>query len=361
MKQFYFAIAILLVVLSCTGKQRKLTTQNEGKDTTYLLIENQSVDSLVNDSDSTEHLVKFSSKYWFWDFETKEYVGKLANPDFTGNPYVTDKEYVELINEGCKENGINFGGHYTIIEKRCGCMCEHIFIVDRKSGKIFPRITLNKDDDGDGKYGYRYWTNSKLLIANSTLLQAGDGAGKYCYTTAWGVEPELYVWTGDNFRQLKDWRVDDSYRRPSAPKKRLSFKNVAEILADDSYSTWTEVKDSTASLALRFDYDGAVLAAYSSECYLTFPCKLEENKIVVYWDVDIDTKYDFDMVKAMNRIDKKYIGKPFMVLELANDTTFKATYPLPELIQKVNSSSTEKPQRTFFPNKYVIIQQGYLY
>ncbi len=182
------------------------------------------------------------------------------------------------------------------------------------------------------------------------------------YTTAWGIEPELYVWTGEKFRQLKDWRIDDASRKPDddLPTKRLSFKNAAEILADNSYSTWAEVKDGSASLALHFDYDGAVLASYSPECYLMFPCKLEGNKIVVYWDVDIDTKYDFDIVKAVNQIDKKYIEQPFMTLELANDTTFKAVYLLPGLVEKINNSSTEKPRRTFFPDKYVIVQNAYL-
>ncbi len=154
--------------------------------------------------------------------------------------------------------------------------------------------------------------------------------------------------------------TDVVQNEPDPPAKRLSFKNVAEIVADSSYSTWAEVKDGRASLALRFDDAGAVLACYSSECYLTFPYKLEENKIVVYWDVDIDTKYDFDIVKAVNQTNKKYIGQLFMILELVNDTTFKATYPLPELIRKINNSSTEKPRRTFFPDQYVIIQQGYL-
>jgi hypothetical protein len=41
-----------------------------------------------------------------------------------------------------------------------------------------------------------------------------------------------------------------------------------------------------------------------------------------------------------------------MVLELVNDTTLKATYPIPDLIRKINSSSKE---RTFFPEKFTLI------
>jgi len=38
-----------------------------------------------------------------------------------------------------------------------------------------------------------------------------------------------------------------------------------------------------------------------------------------------------------------------MILKLINDTTLEATYSIPELTKKINSSSIQK--RTFFPNK----------
>ena len=88
-----------------------------------------------------------------------------------------------------------------------------------------------------------------------------------------------------------------------------------------------------------------------------YPFKTDNNKIIVYWDNFIDTKYDFDIVKAIDKVDKKYIGKPFMILEFVNDTTLKATYPIPELIRKINSVSKE---RTFFPDKFVVSQDFYL-
>jgi hypothetical protein len=69
-------------------------------------------------------------------------------------------------------------------------------------------------------------------------------------------------------------------------------------------------------------YKDTLAISYSPECWFRFPYKLDENKIIVYWDNFIDTKYEFDIVKAMNKTDKKYLGKAFMSLELANDTTF---------------------------------------
>ena len=96
---------------------------------------------------------------------------------------------------------------------------------------------------------------------------------------------------------------------PQEPeKKRLSFKDVAEIVADSSYSTWVESQDSSASLALHFQDKDALGVSYSPECWLTYPYKLDGHKIVVYWDNNIDTKYDFDIVKAVNYLYPKGIG-----------------------------------------------------
>ena len=140
-------------------------------------------------------------------------------------------------------------------------------------------------------------------------------------------------------------------KNPNATK--LSYKNVSDIIADTSYSTWVELKDNSASLAIHFMEKNNILSiSYSPECWLMFPYKLDDNKIIVSWDNNIDTKYNFDIVKAINKTDKKYIGKTFMVLELVNDTTLKATYPIPDLIRKINSSSKE---RTFFPEEFTLI------
>ncbi len=140
--------------------------------------------------------------------------------------------------------------------------------------------------------------------------------------------------------------------------KRFAFKNISEIVADSSYSVWIKKKDNNFSLALHFQYKDTLAVSYSPECWLMYPYKIDRNKIVVYWDNNIDTKYNFDIVKAINKTDKKYIGKPFMILELQNDTTIRATYLLKELIEKVNNSNKE---RTFFSNSFNLVQDGEMY
>jgi len=146
---------------------------------------------------------KFISKYNFATFSTEVFTGKLANPDFTGSELAPDKQANEFMSNYMKDyvdfwtendEGINFGGHYTIIEMSCGCMCQLIHIVDRISGKIFA-VQLS------GKWGYLYQSDSKLLIANSELFTSLDSLTHYC--NRWGIVPELYVWTGKKFKRIQ--------------------------------------------------------------------------------------------------------------------------------------------------------------
>jgi hypothetical protein len=95
--------------------------------------------------------------------------------------------------------------------------------------------------------------------------------------------------------------------------KRLSFRNITGIFADSSYSIWVDKQYSSFSLALHFQEEDTLEVSYSPECWLVFPYKQDTNRLIVYWDNNIDTKYNFDVVKAINKIDKKIIGRPFMV------------------------------------------------
>jgi hypothetical protein len=139
---------------------------------------------------------------------------------------------------------------------------------------------------------------------------------------------------------------------------KLSFKNVSEIVADTSASIWVNKQGESFSLALHFQYKDTLAVSYSPECWLTYPYKMENDKIVVYWENNIDTKYDFELVKAINKIDKKYIGKPFMVLELVNDTTLNAVYLEEDLVKKINSTNKK---RIFFPDKFTLVQEDGMY
>jgi hypothetical protein len=175
----------------------------------------------------------------------------------------------------------------------------------------------------------------------------------------------LFVLTACNQNGRKNdqqVKADTTYaaileKQKQLPKRR-SFNDISEVVADSAYSTWVDRKDSSFSLALHFDEKDTLWLSYSPECLLVFPYTKDTNKLIVFWDNNIDTKYNFDIVKAINKVDKKLIGRPFMVLELENDTTLKATYLEKDLIRKINSSSKE---RRFFPNKFTLVKEGEMY
>jgi hypothetical protein len=162
-----------------------------------------------------------------------------------------------------------------------------------------------------------------------------------------------------NDRQAKNNTTDAAtLDKQSQQPTRYSFGSISEIVTDSSYSTWVDKQDGSFSLALHFQEKDTVAFSYSPECWLVFPYTFDKNQLTVYWDNNIDTKYEFDVVKAAKSIDKKYIGKPFMTLELMNDTTLRATYLLKQLRTTINSSNK---QRTFFPDKFTLVQKGEMY
>ena len=185
----YLLLIIFTLTLACCKDTNPDKTQTVFVETTKKSI--PKVDS--NPNTKGEKLIKFVSHYYFETFKTKLYAGKAASPDFRNNEFANDKEYVKFITEGCKNNDINFGGHFTIIQRSCGAMCEHIFLVDRITGKIYTDIRPN-----DGRYGYLYRKDSYLLIANSNVFQ--DDSLKY-YSDFFD-KPELYVWKHSNFQPL---------------------------------------------------------------------------------------------------------------------------------------------------------------
>ncbi len=110
---------------------------------------------------------KFAFKSQFDHFKADIiYKGKLAPPDFSTDPKA--KHFITRIREGCEAEGVNFAGHYTIIEWGCGALCQEMAIVDRISGQIiYSHIPF---DTADGHSGTRYKIDSRMLIINIETL-----------------------------------------------------------------------------------------------------------------------------------------------------------------------------------------------
>lgn len=130
----------------------------------------------------------------FEDFKTSLYKGNLAKPNFTNSTFSEDQEFVEFINKEIQGKTINFAGHYTIIEKKCGMECIRIFVIDRKTGEIVETEVID-----DGRFGFEYRKDSNLLIANSDLFVDNELTEYYEY---W-CKPEFHQLKGKQFEKIE--------------------------------------------------------------------------------------------------------------------------------------------------------------
>nr|WP_294859707.1 hypothetical protein [uncultured Fluviicola sp.] len=147
--------------------------------------------------------VRYKSAFHFSQFKVNPVTGKkLKLPDLTDVKapfcsYLNEKEWKAYVKSECLTQGVNFAGHYTIVEWGCGSMCQNMCIVNRLTGKIsFPNIT---DTHIDGYYGVRYQRNSRMLLTNSGLLEETPGY----YYADWGIYPEIYEWKNERAVRLE--------------------------------------------------------------------------------------------------------------------------------------------------------------
>lgn len=187
-----FLLVLMILFASCSNKSNKerILIQKEHKT----LSENK-IDKDTIKKDTTENKpIELKNPKKFEDYKVKVYTGKLAKPNLTNNEFRNDKEYVRMISDGCERNKINFGGYYTIITESCGAQCASLFIINRKTGRIYTGINPN-----DGKDGFEFRKDSKLLIANANLFI--DYKFEYYYK--YFYQPEFYIWNGENFVSIK--------------------------------------------------------------------------------------------------------------------------------------------------------------
>lgn len=185
-------IALMILFASCSDKSNseKILIPNQDKT---LSKSNIDTDTIKKDTINSKP-IELKNPKKFDDYKVEVYNGKLAKPNFTNNEFKNDKEYVRMISEGCERNKINFGGYYTIITESCGAQCAILFIINRKTGRVYTSTNLN-----DGKDGFEFRKNSKLLIANANLFT--DNKFKYYYK--YFYQPEFYIWNGENFVSIK--------------------------------------------------------------------------------------------------------------------------------------------------------------
>lgn len=133
----------------------------------------------------------------------------------------------------------------------------------------------------------------------------------------------------------------------TAPKNK--FYSINEVY--NLESSWTNLENPNRSCDLHFNLSttDTLTIEYSPECYLMFPIQLIDNKISVFMNPIIDTKYEFEIVKTIGILNQKYNNEIFIELTLIDDTTLMAKYNIKEIYNMVNKA---EPQRILFPTKF---------
>ena len=143
---------------------------------------------------------KFKFKSQFNDFKVENiFKGKLANPNFSTDPDA--KYFITRIKDGCEYTGVNFAGHYTIVEWGCGAACQEMAIVDRINGNIiFSQIPF---DTADGHCGIEYKLDSRMLIVNTEPLSESSEYEKgYKRYDFWRI-PTVYEIKDSRLKQVE--------------------------------------------------------------------------------------------------------------------------------------------------------------
>ncbi|HEY4370534.1 MAG TPA: hypothetical protein VGN52_01225 [Burkholderiales bacterium] len=128
------------------------------------------------------------------------YKGRVAAPDVKTER--RSRLYRTVIRLGVKD-GVNFAGHYVMVDWGCGTGCSSHAIVDARTGRVFHPAELRYDDhsfvdadlfEGDTLYGedspFAYRADSRLLVIVSGV---GDKRRGIFY----------YEWRGERLRLIR--------------------------------------------------------------------------------------------------------------------------------------------------------------
>src|SRR5437870_1200646 len=108
-------ISILSLAFSCKDKRSE---PEKIRKNSITAIDSSKANFKVDTSHGK--IIRLTSNYSFTTFKVDLFKGRSAEPNFKGNQFAKDRDYRQFIKEGCRNNGINFAGHYTIIQKACG-------------------------------------------------------------------------------------------------------------------------------------------------------------------------------------------------------------------------------------------------
>jgi hypothetical protein len=140
----------------------------------------------IVEKNSISNVRIFKTPYHFNDFVVPIDSGKQAPINWKSNP--SARRFRTVIKEGVKR-GVNFAGHYCIVQWGCGTLCQSWVIVDLDNGKIYDGISTCR--------GLDYRSDSRLIILDPPDGKNGEYSDNFC------MSPTVYQWKHNKLDKLK--------------------------------------------------------------------------------------------------------------------------------------------------------------
>lgn len=162
--------------------------------TAFLLaqINNYSSDQMTEGILASVSIVKLSdSAPRFEDYPVAEiYTGDIAPVNLNSHPDAMT--FKTRLREGVDYYGVNFAGHYTVIEIGCGTSCQAIWLIDAINGNVYRAPFISE-------LGISIRKDSKLLTENpsESINSFLEGTG---YTSVDWLKTRYYVWENNEFK-----------------------------------------------------------------------------------------------------------------------------------------------------------------
>ncbi len=147
---------------------------------------------------------------------------------------------------------------------------------------------------------------------------------------------------------------------PKKVKKKIierKFPSVQNIV-NGKHSTWNNNKQGISSSILHFNFQkyNELRIEFSPDCFVSFPIVVRDNRIETHWSPKIDSKKEYEIVKAIKNANSSYKNERFIVFYLKNDTTLIVEYRSPNLRNKLNAASKD---RILFTDKYYFLRSNH--
>lgn len=193
MKNIFFILILLQLILSCTDKNKKMSEpKNEidsiksnsktKKDNIFsdLILSEGNIkiygDTSIQKNQITKVLLKFEPYISFQDFKV-EIENVKAKLDL--NSHELGKKFRTAIRNDYDNPESLFAGHYTFAKWGCGSPCQMNVLIDRRNGKIY--------DAPESSVGSEFRKDSRMLIINPPEEE------NYYYNDCIYCKPEIYI------------------------------------------------------------------------------------------------------------------------------------------------------------------------